>query len=224
MGLLSSFLGKDQKRDIQGANKQANAALKQGYDGAYQDYTDAGNYFQPYAAYGESAMNGGNAANTFYEDALGLNGADAAATATGTIAGNPLFQGQLGQDSNAVARMLNAQGNSGGGKAQLAAQRVFQQNASNWLDKYRGAAQDATQREQFGVNTGLNATNAMAGYRADRGNLAYGYGATRAGNAINYGNAMAAARGVGINNILGLASTAAQAYGAATGVPPVPKK
>jgi hypothetical protein len=189
MGLIGSFFGRDQRKDLAAANQQATADLNQGYNQAYGDYTQAENYFSPYAQQGQ-------AANTFYNDALGLNGDPARTTATDTLTSNPLFQGQLGQESNAVARMLNAQGASGGGKAQLAAQRVFQQNAGNWLDRYRDQGQQ-----------GLQATNQMAGYRAGRGDLSYGYGASKAGNAINFGNAMASNRNTGINNLMGLAST-----------------
>lgn len=193
MGLLGSFLGKDQQKDLQRAKAASDAALQQGYDSAHGDYTTAEGYYSPYAESGTKA-------NTFYSDALGLNGDAARGTAINTLTSNPLFQGQLGQDSNAMARILNAQGASGGGKAQLAAQRVFQQNAGNWLDRY------ANQGAQ-----GLQATNAMAGLRAQRGDLSYGYGATKAGNEINMGNAMAASRNIGINNIMGLGGLALNA-------------
>jgi len=193
MGLLSDFLGKSQQKDLQRAKQQSDAALKEGYDSAHSDYTTAEGYYSPYAQSGQQA-------NQFYNDALGLNGDAARGTAINTLTSNPLFQGQLGQESNAMARMLNAQGASGGGKAQLAAQRVFQQNAGNWLDRY------ANQGAQ-----GLQATNAMAGMRQGRGDLAMNYGATRAGNDISYGNAMSAARGIGVNNLLGLGGLALKA-------------
>lgn len=193
MGLIGSFLGKDQQKDIQRANAQATADLKQGYDSAYGDYTTAEGYYQPYAQQGGQA-------NQFYGDALGLNGDAARSTAIGTLTSNPLFQGELGQESNAMARLLNAQGASGGGKAQLAAQRVFQGTAGNWLDRYNQLGQQ-----------GFQATNAMANTRTGRGDLAYGYGATKAGQAINFGNAMASNRMTGVNNILNLAGTAAKA-------------
>lgn len=190
MGILGSFFGSDQRKDLARAKAQSDAALQQGYDSAYGDYTEAGNAFAPFAQSGQ-------AANTFYNQALGLGTPGERDAAIGTLTSNPLFQGELGQQSNAVSRVLNAQGASGGGRAQLAAQRVFQQNAGNWLDRYRDQGAQ-----------GLQATNAMSNARMGRGDLAYGYGATKAGNAINYGNAMAQSRGIGINNLLGLAGTA----------------
>jgi len=198
MGLWGSFWGSDQRKDLQRANAEATQHLETGYNNARDDYTSAEGYYSPYAESGTKA-------NQFYSDALGLNGDAARSTAIGTLTSNPLFQGQLGQDSNAMARLLNAQGASGGGKAQLAAQRVFQQNAGNWLDRY------ANQGAQ-----GLTATNAMAGLRQARGDLSYGYGATRAGQAINMGNAMASSRNVGLNNLFKLGGLAVSAY---TGMP-----
>jgi hypothetical protein len=195
MGLIGSFFGSDQRKDLERAKAQSDADLQQGYNQAHGDYSQAENYFSPYAQLGQQGMEDQN----FYRSALGLNGDPARTQATNTIASNPLFQGQLGQESNAVSRMLNAQG-SGAGKEALAAQRVFQQNAGNWLDRYRGIGEQ-------GVNQGMQATNQMAGYRAQRGDLAYGYGASKAGNAINFGNAMASNRNTGVNNLMGLAGT-----------------
>ena len=49
--------------------------------------------------------------------------------------------------------------------------------------------------------------------------MAMGYGATKAGQAINYGNALASTRGIGVNNLMGLLGTAAKAAGAYYGNP-----
>ena len=190
IGLLGSFFGSDQRRDIQSANRQATKALDKGYNQAYGDYTSAASSYDPY-------VQQGNAANAFYGNALGLNGTDAQSGAINTLTSNPLFSGQLAQDSNAMSRVLNAQGASGGGKAQLAAQRVFQQTAGNWLDRYKGLG-----------DQGLQATGAKSNALMGRGELSMGFGATKAGNAINYGNALAANRSTGINNLMGLGSLA----------------
>ncbi len=196
MGFFSAFTGKAQKKDLMRADAKATAALDQGYGQQQGYYDQAAGLMDPYAQEGRQA-------GTFYNNALGLNGADAANEAYGTMAGNPIFQGQLAQDSNAVARMLNARGAGGGGQAQLAGQRVFQQNMGNWLDRYKQQGQQ-----------GFQATNALAGLRTGQGDNAMGYGATKAGQSINYGNALAASRGIGVNNLMGLAGTALKAYGA----------
>ena len=112
----------------------------------------------------------------------------------------------MGQESNALAKLLNARGASGGGLANIAAQRVFQQSAGNWLDRYRDAGQQ-----------GFQATNAQANIRAGQGDAAYGYGATKAGNAINYGNALAETRGIGVNNLLNIVGTGIKGYNALYG-------
>jgi hypothetical protein len=196
VGIIGSFFGRDQKKDLANAKAQADADLAAGYNDARNDYTTAENYFRPYAE-------GGQRGQRFYDEALGLYGDEARGAATSSLASNPLFQGQLGQESNAISRVLNAQGNSGGGKAHLAAQRVFQGSAGNWLDRYANRGQQ-----------GMQASNAMAGYRAKRGDLAYGYGATRAGNAIQYGNAQAANRNTPWNNAMALGGLGVNALNA----------
>ncbi len=188
MGLIGSFFGRDQKKDLANAKAQADADLAGGYADARADYTTAENYFSPYAQQGQEA-------NTFYNDVL-MNRGDA----VGKFSSNPLFSGELGANYMAAQRAGNAAG-WGAGKEALAGQRVFSQTAGNWLDRYRDQGAQ-----------GLQASNAMAGYRAGRGDMAYGYGATRAGNAINYGNAMAANRGTGINNLMGVASLGVNAF------------
>jgi hypothetical protein len=201
MGLLGSFLGKDQRKDIQRANAQANQYLDTGYNSANADYGQAIAGYDPYVQSGQQA-------NTFYSNALGLNGADAQNQSLQTLTSNPLFQGQLAQDSNALLRTLNAQGASGGGKAQLAGQRVFQQTAGNWLDRYN----------QLG-SQGLQATGAQGNALMGRGDLASNYASAKAGNAINYGNALAQSRNTSINNLLGVAGLGVSALTGGLGVP-----
>jgi hypothetical protein len=190
VGIIGSFFGRDQKKDLANAKAQADADLAAGYNDARNDYTTAENYFRPYAE-------GGQRGQRFYDEALGLYGDEARGAATSSLASNPLFQGQLGQESNAISRVLNAQGNSGGGKAHLAAQRVFQGNAGNWLDRYANRGQQ-----------GLQASNQMAQYRSGIGDAIYGNAMARAGNRIQKGNFDAQNSMTGVNNIMGLGSLA----------------
>lgn len=191
MGLISSFLGKDQKNAIQGAKTQADAALTAGYNAASSDYDAAAGTLQPYADSGVKA-------NKMYADLLGENGTDARDTAEGTVTSDPMYNGGLNQQENAMLRYLNSRGQSAGGKAQLAGQRVLQQNWQTTLGNYKGAS-----------DSGAAASNELAGVQTGKGQLAYGYGATQAGNDVNYGNAMAAAANTPWNNIIGLAGAAA---------------
>jgi hypothetical protein len=183
MGLLSSFFGKDQRRDLEAAKRQSDAALAQARAEGDARYSEAEGMYTPYAQQGQEA-------NTFYNDVL-MNRGDA----VGRFSSNPLFSGELASNFMATQRAGNAAG-WGAGKEALAGQRVFGQTAGSWLDRY------ANQGAQ-----GLTATNAMAGLRANRGDMAYGHGVTRASNEVNFGNAMAQNRNTGINNLMGLAGS-----------------
>jgi hypothetical protein len=194
MGFFSSFTGSAQRKDTRNANAQATNALSKGYADSQGYYNRASASYDPF-------VSSGGKANDTYNALLGLNGAEARGTAQNMITSDPMFQGGLAQDSNALLRNLNARGQGGGGQAQLAGQRVLQQNYGNWMDRFRDAGRD-----------GFQATGAKANVLAAQGDNAYGYGATRAGQAINYGNALAGTRSIGVNNLLNLAGTAAKAY------------
>lgn len=199
MGFFDAFTGKSQQRDLQRANATANAALDSGYQQSQQRYDQAFDMFSPYAQQGQQGQKA-------YLDLLGLNGQEAQGSAYGMMTSNPIFQGQLGQESNAMLRAMNARGQGAGGAAAMAGQRVFQQNAGNWLDRYAGLGQQ-----------GMQATGQQAGIRTAQGDNAFGYGATKAGNAINFGNAMASSRGIGVNNLLNVLGTGAKVATAAYG-------
>ena len=110
MGFFDSFTGASQRRDIRNTNAQATAALDQGYNQSQGYYNQAADLLAPQAQTGQ-------AANAFYDNALGLNGADARSQAQGVITSDPLWTGQLGQDQNALLKMMNARGESGNDKA-----------------------------------------------------------------------------------------------------------
>jgi hypothetical protein len=194
MSFFSDFTGASARSDLKKAKTKSDAALASGFNSQQQDYTTAANSFDPY-------VQTGNAANTFYGNAIGLNGEDARSSAQQTITSDPLWQGTLATDQNAALRSLNARGLGASGAAALAGQRVLYQNYDNVLSRYANLG-----------SQGLNATGQQAGVIQGRGNNAFSYGATQAGNEINYGNAMAANRNTGINNILGAVSAATGAY------------
>lgn len=194
MGFLSNLTGGDQRRDIRKGYKQANAFLDEGYGQSQGYYDQASGLFDPYL------QQGGNAAR-MYADLLGLNGADARTSAQGTLTSDPLFQGQLASDSNAMLRNLNARGQGAGGLSAIAGQRVLQQNYGNWLDRYNQAGQQ-----------GFQAAGAKGNVLAAQGDNAYGFAATRANNALGQANAMASTRNVGMNNLLSAVGTGLNAY------------
>ena len=102
---------------------------------------------------------------------------------------------------NALLRQLNARGQSGGGLANIAAQRVLQQNYGNWLDRYNQAGQQ-----------GFQAAGAKSNLLASQGDNAYGFAATKANNALGRANALASTRNVGINNLMRAVGTGLNAY------------
>jgi hypothetical protein len=196
MSFFSAFTGSAQRRDLRKANTQANRALDQGYQQSQGYYGNALNTLQPFA-------DSGRQASTAYNDFLGLNGAEARQSRQDMLTSDPLFQGGLAADSNAMLRYMNARGQGAGGAAALAGQRVLQQNYGNWMDRYRDQGAQ-----------GFQAAGAQAGIQTQQGDNAYGYGATKAGNQINYGNAMASARGIGVNNLLGAVGAGIGGYNA----------
>lgn len=193
MGFFS-LTGGSQRSDIRRSTAQANSMIDQGFNESQGYYDQAAGLYDPYT------QQGGKAA-TMYADLLGINGGDARSEAQGVLTSDPLFQGGLAQDSNALLKQLNARGQSGGGLANIAAQRVLQQNYGSWLDRYNQAGQQ-----------GFQATNALAGVRATQGDNAYGAAATKAGLALGKGNALASTRNTGINNLLGAIGTGLKAY------------
>jgi hypothetical protein len=188
MGLLSSFLGKDQRRDLEAANAQATSQVNAGFDQGDARYSEAENMFAPYAQSGAKGQK-------TYDDLLGLNGPEAQAAAQGIYAGDKYEQDALNQGNNAMLRYFNARGNVGSAAPLLAGARAAGERYGSWRDLFRGRGEQ-----------GYQATNAMAGLRANRGDMAIGRGTTLAGNSVNFGNAMAANRNTGINNLMGVAS------------------
>lgn len=196
MGFFGSFTGSDQRQDINAANKKANAALDSGYKTSQGFYDQAAGSFDPF-------VSSGVAGQKMYGDLLGLNGGDARSSAQDIITSDPLWSGKLGEDTNAVLKNLNARGMGASGAAALAGQRVLAQNYGQVLDRYQDMGR-----------TGLSATGQQAGVRTAQGDAAYGFGATKANQALQYGNAMAQTRNMGINNVLGALGTGAKIVGA----------
>jgi hypothetical protein len=196
MSFLGSFLGYDQQKDIKSAKAASDVALKTGLDTGTAQYEAAKTYFDPYAASGQ-------AANAMYSSAIGLNGQPAYQQVVDNFMGDPFRQSNEDFANKQLANLYNAKGGLYAGNAMLAAARGSLERGSTdwnaWLDRLNG---------QQGV--GYQAASSQAGLTQGQGDMAYGYGQTKAGNEINFGNAMASARNIGINNILGAAGTVAK--------------
>ena len=209
MSFFADFFGKSQQRDISNANQQANASLAQGYNDAKstaQQYSDqALSYYQPYEETGRKGMG-------LYADSLGINGAAGGQNALMAYqAGrNPHLSYEQDMAQRGMDRSANARGMLNSGTNALAVARARQQmgyqDYSGWQDRLQGVGNQGFQA----ANAMANNRNALGNYLAD---LSSGYGQQRAGNAINYGNATAASRSTGINNLISLGGLAVKASG-----------
>jgi len=184
MSFFGSLFGSDQAKDISKANKTANADLAQGYGASQGYYNQAAGSFDPY-------VQQGGAANTFYGNALGLNGADARTAAESTITSDPLFTGALALQNGNTQAAMNARGSGAGGAFIQAAQNNLYQNYNNALDRYANLGAQ-----------GFQATGAKANVLTGQGDNAYGYGASKANH------------NTGINNVLGILGTGISGYNA----------
>ena len=194
MGLFSNFFGGDSRRDIRRGQETANNALLAGNETAQGYFDDA---FETSQGYLDPYIESGAQGQSMYADLLGINGAASRGTAQNLLMSDPAFRGQLGQDQNAMLRAMNARGMSGSGAGALAAERVFQQNYGNTLNRYAGLGQQGQQAASAGANLATN-------YGQNSANLQYGTQQQIAGNAITSANAVANTRNTGINNMLGL--------------------
>lgn len=215
MGFFDSFFGKSQQRDLSAARDRATGLVNTGYDRAEQastqGYNDARGYIDPY-------IQSGRRASTSYENALGLNGRGGYDEAMGQF--GMFAQPEQEATRNAlsdVMRRYNA-GRGGGGPsgglnlavARTAADR-YAQTRNSWLDRINAQGQQGWQASQAGAGLASDYGNQMANY-------AIGRAGTLAGNEINYGNALAASRSTGLNNLFKIGEIGGKiAAAAATG-------
>lgn len=194
MGFFDSLFGVDDaRRDLRRSKRKSDAALAEGYEGAQGRYDEAFGILTPYAERGREGYD-------TYTQAIGLGTPEERTDAQDRYFSDPAMSRIVGQDSNRLLRQLNARGSTYGGKAALAGARVGLDNYNRWLDRLSGVG---TQGAQF--------AGQQAGIRTGQGDMDFGYGATRAGNEISFGNAMSATRGQGINNLLDFTGNLAKA-------------
>lgn len=133
-----------------------------------------------------------------YADAIGLNGRAPQQGVVDNFMADP-FRAQNETLSNEnLARQFNGRGMGNSGAFALAGARGNLERGSTdwnkWLDRIAGVG-----------GQGAQVAGQQAGLDAGLGDLEMGAANTRAGNEINYGNAMASSRNIGINNLLGVA-------------------
>lgn len=196
MGFLQDLTGASARKDLKAGKKAADKALQQGFDTAMVRYDQGYDELAPYAT-------SGTAANTRYNQLLGLGTDEERVAAQQTYLNDPIFSSVLNQQSNALLRQQNARGATYGGQTVAMGGRLGLEAYGGYLDRLRG------QGEQ-----GFAATGARSNIRLGQGDAAYNFGATKAGQAINYANASAANRSTLTNNLLNIAGTAVKAYAA----------
>jgi hypothetical protein len=199
MSFLGSFFGSDQKKAINQGYKQSNALMEKGYGDATGYYNQAASGYDPYAQAGQQGQ-------TAYMNSLGLNGQAGAQSAYDAYASNPAYEAANNYGLESLGKKYNALGQSDSGANRLAMARAGVENYGRYQNQLAGLGQQ-----------GLQATGAQSGVRQGQGDMAMGYGATLAGNAINKGNALAQASNIGINNLLGVAGLGIKGYSAWTG-------
>lgn len=197
MGLLGSFFGSDQRKDLRRAKAASDRELDAAYKGADEFYAQGQELYDPYIEQGRTGSD-------VYSQAIGLGTPEERAAAQERYFSDPAMQAVLGQQTNALLRKFNASGSgTGGGRLALAGTRVGLENYGNWLDRVKGVG-----------DQGFTATTGKSNVLLGRGDSRWNFGATKAGNEINAGNALAQSRNVGVNNLLNVASLGVKAYAA----------
>lgn len=211
MGLFDAFTGQAQKKQLAQAKQQADNALAAGWSegsGEIRNWTNQGlGYVQPY-------MQQGQQANALYGRFLGLNGQDDQRAAMDQYAtSDPFRQQNEDMGNRALSRRFASMGMLDSGASRLAMARANLERGSqdygNYMNRLGGAAQQGFGAAGMGAGIASNAGNAL-------GQMRMGYGQQQAGNAISYGNAMAAAESTPWNNIMGLVGMGMQGYGLGT--------
>lgn len=185
MSLFGWFTGADARNDINKGYKSAKKDLTTGFDAQNRNYDEALGMVKPYSEYGGKA-------NAMYNAMLGIDGVGAQKSAYDMVTSNPMFTNALNQENNALMRYLNSRGNLGG-SADIAAQKVFQQNMGNWMNRYRDEGEQGLKAAAYG-------SNILQG----KGDNAMGFGATMGNLNTQRSSAIAGTRNTAMNNLIGL--------------------
>jgi hypothetical protein len=214
MSFLSGLLGLD-------AGKATRKAAKENIK-SFENYRDIGNTIindgqnesraaldQAIAAYSPYAQSG-QAANTMYSNALGLNGADGNTAATSAFQAGPGYQFALDQGTQAALRGASAGGmlNSGNTLTALAGfgQGLANQEYGGWLDRLAGQSAQGLQAASGQAQGYGNMSNIFQNSIDRRLGLegAYTQGITGQNNQIAQGHEASRAAFAGLgSNIIG---------------------
>ena len=207
MGFFDAFTGKAQAKQIKASSKEAMGYLD---TGAEQARGELGQYYDQAQGFLNPYLQGGGQANNLLAAYLGAAGPEAQQQAFANFQNDPGYQQQFNAGVNALDRSATARGGLYSGAAMKGLQEYGQQFQ-------RQAFNDRINQLQGFSGQGLQAGSAAAGLAANQGNtlgsLSFGLGQQKASNAINKGNALAQASGIGVNNLMNVAGLALKATG-----------
>lgn len=152
-------------------------------------------------------MESGSRATTLRDDMLGINGPEAQAAAYASFQHDPGFEAELQGGINALDRSATARGGLYSGAAIKGAHDYGRTKIGESFQRRLSALMPVAEG-------GRSTAGAAAGMEYDTGarlgDLSWGAAGTRASNRIGLGNNLAASRGIGFQNALNLAGTAAK--------------
>ena len=183
MSFWDDLTGKSSIKANNAASVQAQGYLTQGRDDATKNINDsatqAQGYWSPYAQSGQ-------AANTLYSNAIGLNGRPAQQGVMDTYASSdPFRQFNETNANNALFRGYNARGMMDSGASRLATARASLERGSQdwngWLNRLQGqqgqGVQVAGQQAGIAQNTGQQLAGINQGYYQNLANNTLGVNA-----------------------------------------------
>lgn len=207
MGFFDAFTGKAQADQIKKSSKEAMGHLD---TGATQARGELGQYYDQAQGFLNPYLQGGGQANNLLAAYLGAAGPEAQRQAFANFQNDPGYQAQFNAGVNALDRSATARGGLYSGAAMKGLQEYGQQFQ-------RQAFNDRISQLQGFSGQGLQAASGAAGLASNQGNalsnLSFGLGQQKASNAINKGNALAQASGIGVNNLMNVAGLALKATG-----------
>jgi hypothetical protein len=228
-GLLNSFTGKTQQGDLDRGFASASGRYDAGYDRAKQDLTYGYDTARGHLAGGIDRLNpwvedGRNSwAMGTYKNSLGAGGAEGGKAAYQSYqdARNPFFDDARNQEAKLLQMQANNRGSgvSSGAYAQAAARagtNMRYADYNRWQDNVGTLGNTE-------VSRAYDATSRQSQLDAGMGDLAMKYGSTLGGYGMNNANALAGLdmqhaqntagnRNTLMNNVLGVAGTAAKAF------------
>lgn len=207
MSFFGDFFGQGQKKDLRAGYNDSRDMLQDGYD---QGRRDIGGYFNKGMGFLSPYMEGGGRANALYLDYLGANGPEAQQKAFASFQNDPGFQQQMQAGVNALDNSATARGGLYSGAAMKGVAQYGQQFQRQAFNDRMGQLGGAAQQGQQAGIAGAGLASQTGG---QLGNMAFGFGQQNAANRINYANALAQNRNVGINNLMGGLGLGLKAFG-----------